>query len=117
MQVYIVYLGINQFHDPILTSKFHLQVLSDVFASEEDAKRCILYSYRNSFSGFSAKLNSSQATTLAKMENVVSVFRSKILKLHTTRSWDFLGLPLYDSEVTPLQLTYGHDVVVGIFDT
>lgn len=51
------------------------------------------------------------------MENVVSVFRSKILKLHTTRSWDFLGLPLYDSEVTPLQLTYGHDVVVGIFDT
>ncbi|XP_017982102.1 PREDICTED: subtilisin-like protease SBT3.18 [Theobroma cacao] len=115
--VYIVYLGINQFHDPILTSKFHLQVLSDVFASEEDAKRCILYSYRNSFSGFSAKLNSSQATTLAKMENVVSVFRSKILKLHTTRSWDFLGLPLYDSEVTPLQLTYGHDVVVGIFDT
>ncbi|XP_022731577.1 subtilisin-like protease SBT3.18 [Durio zibethinus] len=115
--VYIVYLGINQFHDPILTSKFHIQVLSNVFASEEDAKRSILYSYSNSLSGFSAKLNSSQATTLAKMEKVVSVFRSKTLKLHTTRSWDFLGLTLDDSEVTPFQFAYGHEVVVGIFDT
>ncbi|OMP05884.1 hypothetical protein CCACVL1_01800 [Corchorus capsularis] len=85
--------------------------------SEEDAKQSILYSYRNSFSGFSAKLNSSQATTLAKMEKVVSVFRSKTLKLHTTRSWDFLGLTLDDIDPSPMQLAYGHDVVVGIFDT
>ncbi|MBA0708128.1 hypothetical protein Golax_020113, partial [Gossypium laxum] len=122
--VYIVYLGINQFHDPILTSKFHIQVLSDVFASEEDAKRSILYSYSNSFSGFSAKLNSSQATILAKkkilragMDKVVSVFRSKTLKLHTTRSWDFLGLTLDETRVTPMESTNGQDVVVGIFDT
>ncbi|MBA0794903.1 hypothetical protein Gohar_019188, partial [Gossypium harknessii] len=116
-KVYIVYLGINQFHDPILTSKFHIQVLSDVFASEEDAKRSILYSYSNSFSGFSAKLNSSQATILARMDKVVSVFRSKTLKLHTTRSWDFLGLTLDETRVTPMEFTYGQDVVVGIFDT
>ncbi|XP_012471756.1 subtilisin-like protease SBT3.18 [Gossypium raimondii] len=115
--VYIVYLGINQFHDPILTSKFHIQVLSDVFASEEDAKRSILYSYSNSFSGFSAKLNSSQATILARMDKVVSVFRSKTLKLHTTRSWDFLGLTLDETRVTPMEFTNGQDVVVGIFDT
>ncbi|KAH1115485.1 hypothetical protein J1N35_008863 [Gossypium stocksii] len=115
--VHIVYLGINQIHDPILTSKFHIQVLSDVFASEEDAKRSILYSYSNSFSGFSAKLNSSQATILASMDKVVSVFRSKTLKLHTTRSWDFLGLTLDEARVTPMEFTNGQDVVVGIFDT
>ncbi|KAG4206659.1 hypothetical protein ERO13_A03G022000v2 [Gossypium hirsutum] len=115
--VYIVYLGINQFHDPILTSKLHIQVLSDVFASEEDAKRSILYSYSNSFSGFSAKLSSSQATILARMDRVVSVFRSKTLKLHTTRSWDFLGLTLDETLVTPMEFTNGQDVVVGIFDT
>ena len=51
------------------------------------------------------------------MKGVVSVFRSRVLKLHTTRSWDFIGLALYSSEVTPLQLTYGDDVVVGVFDT
>ncbi|OMO57828.1 hypothetical protein COLO4_35081 [Corchorus olitorius] len=51
------------------------------------------------------------------MEKVVSVFRSKTLKLHTTRSWDFLGLTLDDIDPSPMQLAYGHDVVVGIFDT
>ncbi|KAK2982019.1 hypothetical protein RJ640_013229 [Escallonia rubra] len=40
------------------------------------------------------------------------------MQLHTTRSWDFMGLTLdFSSEVTPLQLAYGDDIVVGIFDT
>lgn len=51
------------------------------------------------------------------MEGVISVFRSKVLQLHTTRSWDFMGLALDTGEATPLQLKYGDDVVVGIFDT
>ncbi|PRQ35802.1 putative tripeptidyl-peptidase II [Rosa chinensis] len=90
----------------------------------EDVKRSMLYSYKHSFSGFSAKLNSSQASALARMEEVISVFRSKTLQLHTTRSWDFLGLPLISSSTStasaaasPLQLAYGQDVIVGVFDT
>ncbi|TYH23696.1 hypothetical protein ES288_A03G034600v1 [Gossypium darwinii] len=51
------------------------------------------------------------------MDKVVSVFRSKTLKLHTTRSWDFLGLTLDETLVTPMEFTNGQDVVVGIFDT
>lgn len=51
------------------------------------------------------------------MEGVISVFRSKTLQLHTTRSWDFLGLTLDNSEVMPLQLACGDDIVVGVFDT
>ncbi|KAG2671483.1 hypothetical protein I3760_14G138200 [Carya illinoinensis] len=115
--VYIVYLGLNHIHDPTLTSKYHHKLLSNVFASEEDAKQSMLYSYKHSFSGFSAKLNSTQATALAKMEGVISVFRSKTLQLHTTRSWDFVGLTLDNNEVTPLQLAFGDDIVVGMFDS
>ncbi|GAY57566.1 hypothetical protein CUMW_180440 [Citrus unshiu] len=116
--VYIVYLGHNRHCDPNLISKSHLQLLSSVFASEEDAKRSLLYSYKYSFSGFSAKLNSSQAASLAEMEEVISIFESQVLKLHTTRSWDFMGLILDNTgEVTPVQLAYGDDIVVGIFDT
>ncbi|VVA31832.1 PREDICTED: subtilisin protease [Prunus dulcis] len=56
------------------------------------------------------------------MDEVISVFRSKTLRLHTTRSWDFLGLTLSSSSSTstagtPLQLAYGEDIIVGIFDT
>ncbi|KAK9123414.1 hypothetical protein Sjap_013016 [Stephania japonica] len=89
----------------------------------------MLYSYKHSFSGFSAKLNTTQAATLSKMKQVISIFKSKELHLHTTRSWDFMGLtldyynnklvqaPALNREISPLQLAYGHDVVVGIFDT
>ena len=51
------------------------------------------------------------------MEEVISIFKSKALKLHTTRSWDFMGLTLGGSESTPMQLEYGDDVIVGLFDT
>ncbi|KAK6936972.1 Peptidase S8/S53 domain [Dillenia turbinata] len=145
--VYIVYLGLNRINNPILTTKFHIQLLSNVFASQEDAKQSMLYSYKHSFSGFSAKLNSTQATTLASNDpkllkipipllpsahetgkinivkgiadtrGVIAVVRSRIMRLHTTRSWDFVGLTVDNSEVTPLQLTYGDDVIVGVLDT
>ncbi|WCJ28790.1 Subtilisin-like protease SBT3.18 [Euphorbia peplus] len=118
--VYIVYLGLNPFHDPVMTSNTHFQLLSDVFASEEEAKQSLLYSYKHSFSGFSARLNSTQVTSISKMKGVISVFRSKILKLHTTRSWDFLGLHLdytTNRAATPFQWKYRDDVVVGVLDS
>ncbi|KAJ3673576.1 hypothetical protein LUZ60_005568 [Juncus effusus] len=117
--VHIVYLGHGQDGDPFLTTKSHVHLLSRVFDKEDEAKKAMVYSYTYGFSGFAALLNSTQATTLSKTEGVISVFRSKILKLHTTRSWDFMGLNLGLSaqETQPIQLTYGNDVIVGIFDT
>ncbi|OAY82290.1 Subtilisin-like protease SBT3.3 [Ananas comosus] len=91
--------------------------MSKFSAIESQAREALVYSYKHSFSGFAALLNSTQATTLSNMEGVISVFRSKVLQLHTTRSWDFMGLALDTGEATPLQLKYGDDVVVGIFDT
>lgn len=52
-----------------------------------------------------------------EMEGVVSVFKSKMFELHTTRSWDFMGLTLDNDRATPMQLAYGNDVIVGIFDS
>ncbi|XP_044477304.1 cucumisin-like [Mangifera indica] len=46
------------------------------------------------------------------MEGVLSVIPNHILKLHTTRSWDFMGFS--HSDVAPAQ--EGH-VVVGLLDT
>ncbi|KAF5207109.1 Subtilisin-like protease SBT3.18, partial [Thalictrum thalictroides] len=115
--VYIVYLGKSNDNDPVLTTQSHFQLLSKLFSSEEEINEAMLYSYKHSFSGFSAMLNSTQAATLTNMEDVVSVFRSNVLQLHTTRSWDFLGLTLEHNQVTPIQLVYGDDTVVGIFDT
>ncbi|KAK6936970.1 Peptidase S8/S53 domain [Dillenia turbinata] len=117
-EVYIVYLGLNRIVDPILTTKFHTQLLSNVFSSREEARQSKLYSYKHSFSGFSAKMNSTQAATLASnMKGVIAVFKSRIMRPHTTRSWDFMGLTVDNSEVTPLQLTYGDDIIVGVLDS
>ncbi|KAI3461910.1 hypothetical protein Pfo_018573 [Paulownia fortunei] len=116
-EVYIVYLGHIHNHDPFLTSEYHVQLLTNVFQSKEEAKQAMLYSYKHMFSGFAATLNASQATILANTRGVVSVFESKILQLHTTRSWDFMGLTLDYNEGIPLQLTHGDDIIVGVFDS
>ena len=43
-----------------------------------------------------------------------------MLQLHTTRSWDFMGLSLHLQMEQPspdTHLKYGDDVIVGILDT
>ena len=51
---------------------------------------------------------------------MVSVFLNKGKKLHTTRSWNFLGLEA-DGMVPPYSLwkkaRYGEDVIIGNLDT
>ncbi|KVI08384.1 Proteinase inhibitor I9 [Cynara cardunculus var. scolymus] len=42
-------------------------------SSQEDARESILYSYKHSFSGFSAKINSSQAANLASMHGTSDI--------------------------------------------
>ncbi|KAK1264569.1 hypothetical protein QJS04_geneDACA011379 [Acorus gramineus] len=47
------------------------------------------------------------------MQGIVSVFESRTLKTHTTRSWDFLGLTRKVSR----RHTHESDIVVGMMDT
>ncbi|KAI4373722.1 hypothetical protein MLD38_011812 [Melastoma candidum] len=119
-KVYIVYLGHGAAaeNDNLITSRSHVRLLANLFESEEEAMGSMVYSYTRSFSGFAAKLNPSRARALAEMEGVVSVFESRMLELHTTRSWDFMGLRLdHDAAVPNFPSIYGDDVIVGILDT
>ncbi|KAK6936193.1 hypothetical protein RJ641_033223 [Dillenia turbinata] len=50
---------------------------------------------------------------LAEHNKVVSIFPNTKRRLHTTRSWDFIGMPLTVNRNTPVE----SDVIVGIFDT
>ena len=56
----------------------------------------------------------------AEHPDVISVLLNKARKLHTTHSWDFLGLEK-DGVVPPSSLwkkaRYGEDVIIGSLDT
>ena len=47
-----------------------------------------------------------------EMDNVISVFPNKKNRLHTTRSWDFVGLPQNVKRATTES-----DIIVGVLDT
>lgn len=47
------------------------------------------------------------------MEEVVSVIPNGYRKLHTTRSWDFIGLPV----TARRRLKLESDIIVGLLDT
>lgn len=126
-QVYIVYLGHHAYLHPELISSKHHELLGSVKGSLEEAIESLLYSYKHSFSGFSAKLTAEEALALSTMPEVTSVFLSQQRKLHTTRSWNFLGV--YDKRSQPgarnddgdksvrQRAEYGKDTVIGVLDT
>lgn len=47
------------------------------------------------------------------MDAVVSVFPNGIKELHTTRSWDFVGLPQQVTRRTSVE----SDLIIGMLDT
>ncbi|XP_002979023.2 subtilisin-like protease SBT3.9 isoform X1 [Selaginella moellendorffii] len=116
-EVYIVYMGKKTIEDHELVTKSHHETLASVLGSEDLAKSAILYSYRHGFSGFAADMNPGHAKALSKMPGVVSVFRSKKVKLHTTHSWDFLGLDVMKPKGILQESGFGVDVIVGVVDS
>ncbi|KAJ8770402.1 hypothetical protein K2173_015016 [Erythroxylum novogranatense] len=88
-KVYIVYMG-DRPDDDYSVSSLHTNMLEDALGSGGSGS--LIYSYQRSFNGFAAKLTDEQMQKLAVMEGVVSVFPSEKKHLHTTRSWNFMGL-------------------------
>ncbi|XP_042487273.1 subtilisin-like protease SBT4.4 [Macadamia integrifolia] len=112
MQVYIVYMGaLSKGEEYSLTSQ-HLSMLEEVLEDSNKANNFVR-SYQRSFNGFAAKLNEQERQKLASKEGVVSVFPSRILQLHTTRSWDFIGLSKDVKRIPKAE----SDVIVGVLDT
>ncbi|XAR61627.1 Tripeptidyl-peptidase II [Bertholletia excelsa] len=131
--VFIVYMGapasrngtLRYDHAQLLTS------LSKVLAEKYmhirlscTKRNAVVHTYSHGFTGFAARLSEEEASSIAKRPGVVSVFPDPVLKVQTTRSWDFL-----DDEadlLTIARLAYGSgsssssqgsDTIIGIMDT
>ncbi|BFG32125.1 hypothetical protein CerSpe_183980 [Prunus speciosa] len=116
VNVHIVYLGGKKNDDPASTKKFHHQILTTLLGSKEAAYRSIIYSYKHGFSGFAARLTESQAEAIAEFPGVVQVIRNRIHKLHTTRSWDFIGIHQHLSG-NLLTKSMGKGTIIGLIDS
>ncbi|RVX01120.1 hypothetical protein VitviT2T_023544 [Vitis vinifera] len=109
-KVYIVYFG-GRPDDRQAAAQTQQDVLSkcDIVDTEES----IVHSYTKSFNALAAKLSEDEAQKIAGMEEVVSVFPNRYHKLHTTKSWDFIGLP----RTARRQLKQESNIIVGLLDT
>ncbi|KAK7276693.1 hypothetical protein RIF29_17837 [Crotalaria pallida] len=111
-KVYIIYMG-SLPRDDYSPASHHLNMLQQVMG-DDFATNSLITSYKRSFNGFAANLTEQEVQNLNRLEGVVSVFESKTLHLHTTRSWDFLGLQETTKEtISPIE----SDIVIGVFDT
>ncbi|OMO81030.1 hypothetical protein COLO4_23783 [Corchorus olitorius] len=109
-KTYIVYMGERPNGD--FSSKIaHYSMLTTVIGSSSLASNSLVYSYSN-FNGFAARLTEEEVKRFSAMNGVVKVIPNHILKLHTTRSWDFLGFSQSDIGAKP-----EGDVVIGLLDT
>ncbi|KAG5069582.1 hypothetical protein AAZX31_01G143200 [Glycine max] len=118
-KVYVVYMGSKTGENPDDILKHNHQMLAAVHSgSIEQAQASHVYSYKHAFRGFAAKLTNEQAYQISKMPGVVSVFPNSKRKLHTTHSWDFIGL--LDNESMEI---HGHstknqeNIIIGFIDT
>ncbi|XP_071706065.1 subtilisin-like serine-protease S [Rutidosis leptorrhynchoides] len=118
-KVYVVYMGSIHIEDPDEVLMHNHRILSSVHnGSTEDAKASHLYSYKHGFKGFAAKLTNDQALQIAKMEGVISVFENTKRKLHTTHSWDFIGLAGEETmEIPGFSTSNQVNVIIGFVDT
>ncbi|EFJ12458.1 hypothetical protein SELMODRAFT_425502 [Selaginella moellendorffii] len=121
---YIVYLGGKKGISADTLTTTHYDLLVKATGSMEVASAAMIYSYKYVFSGFSARLTKEQADKLSRMPEVLSVHPNRVRRLFTTRSWDFLGLPI-DAESKAASLLSKHrildedssDVIIGVLDT
>ncbi|KAJ9684393.1 hypothetical protein PVL29_016718 [Vitis rotundifolia] len=107
---YIVYMGDKPTGD-ISAAAAHTNMLQQVFGSNI-ASDSLLYSYKRSFNGFVVKLTEEEMKQLEGMDGVVSIFPNEKKKLHTTRSWDFIGFPQQVNRTS-----VESDVIIGVLDT
>ncbi|KAH9322251.1 hypothetical protein KI387_016890, partial [Taxus chinensis] len=117
LEVYIVYMGSSHKlgGERGSTVSSHVDLLSSVLGSEEDAQSSLVYSYTHSFTGFSAAMSKRAAAAMAEKPGIVSVFPDPLLKLHTTHSWDFLQAQSGVHYSAP-SYTSG-DTIIGMLDT
>ncbi|XP_058112938.1 subtilisin-like protease SBT5.3 [Magnolia sinica] len=123
---YIVYLG-GHSHGPSASwidykrvTDSHYEFLGSFLGSKEKAKGMIFYSYTRHINGFAANLKDEEATEISKHPKVISVFLNQGMKLHTTRSWNFLGLErdgVIPAKSIWRKARFGEDAIIGNLDS
>ncbi|KAJ4981982.1 hypothetical protein NE237_032819 [Protea cynaroides] len=123
---YVIYLGAQSYGSGIsannheLVADSHCNFLASFLGSTQKAKDAIFYSYTQHINGFAATLEEEEAEKIANHPSVISVFKNRGWKLHTTRSWDFLGLEKNNKVPTDslwAKARYGEDTIIANFDT
>ncbi|KAL5747947.1 hypothetical protein ACOSQ2_025244 [Xanthoceras sorbifolium] len=99
---YIVYMGENPGSGLSATS-IHVGILEQIVGRPSS-----FFFYKRSFNGSAAKLTEEEMKKVEDMDGVVSVFSNRLNKLHTRRSWDFMGFPQQAKRVPPES-----DVIIG----
>ncbi|XP_048324714.2 subtilisin-like protease SBT3 [Ziziphus jujuba] len=75
----------------------------------------ILYTYDNAVHGFSASLSPEALENLKGFSGFVAAYRDRAVKVHTTRSTDFLFLNP-STGLWPAS-NYGEDIIIGVIDS
>ncbi|XP_073004529.1 subtilisin-like protease SBT5.3 [Typha latifolia] len=124
---YVVYLGGHSdiakedYSDVVQrVTESHYELLGSVLGDKEEAKDAIFYSYTRCINGFAATIEEEKAMEISKHPGVVSVFPNRGYKLHTTRSWQFLGLERdgrIPTESLWTKARFGEDTIIGNLDT
>ncbi|KDP42719.1 hypothetical protein JCGZ_23659 [Jatropha curcas] len=97
----------------ISAAEEHHKLLMAAIGDEAKAREAKIHSYGKSFNAFAARLLPNEVEKLLGEEGVVSVFANTINKLHTTRSWDFLGM----TETIIRRTKSESNIIVGMMDT
>ncbi|GAB2232601.1 hypothetical protein Drorol1_Dr00011642 [Drosera rotundifolia] len=124
---YIVYMGEHS-HGPVPTKEdanhatdSHYDFLASYLGSVEDAKSSIFISYNRHINGFAARIEDDVAAKIAKHPSVVSVFEDTMKQLHTTRSWEFMGLENPQGHITHSspwkEGSFGENTIIANLDT
>ncbi|CAN6443213.1 unnamed protein product [Victoria cruziana] len=95
----------------------HLKLLASVIPSEDSARMSLIHAYKHTLRGFAAMLTTKEADILSKSPGIVSVFPDPVLKLHTTRSWDFLQVESGEVGAKAVRPPVDGDVIIGMIDT
>ncbi|KAK6119854.1 hypothetical protein DH2020_046401 [Rehmannia glutinosa] len=113
---YIVYLGDHSFQDSESVIAANHEMLASVIGSYDGAKDAALHHYTKTFRGFSAMLTTDQVKQLAESDSVVSVFESKTNHIHTTHSWEFLGINNLE-QYHQQSMDSTSDIIIGVIDS
>lgn len=64
---------------------------------------------------YKQKMLADCSSLTADSDSVLSIFESRTSRIHTTHSWEFLGINNLEQNYQPLMDT--SDVIVGVIDT